>query len=85
MAEDSKRIVELTQRAKFDISVVDFSTSSMWGEAQAERYLDFLRSRFELLLENPTFGTRLESHAELRYYTAQQSTRRTSHGHRIIY
>jgi hypothetical protein len=43
MAEDPKRIVELTDRAKLDIAVVDFSTASVWGEAQAERYLLFLR------------------------------------------
>ena len=85
MAEDSKRVVELTDRAKLDIAVVDFSTASIWGEAQAERYLVFLRYEFELLAENPTFGIPLNDFDGLRSYTAKLKPKRTAFGHRIVY
>jgi plasmid stabilization system protein ParE len=85
MAEDPKRIVELTDRAKLDIAVVDFSTASVWGEAQAERYLLFLRYEFEILAENPTFGMPLNDFEGLRSYTAKLMPKRTAFGHRILY
>lgn len=57
---------ELSARARADVKAILHYTLEHFGESQAGEYLDGLYYSFELLIDNPSLGRRLEG--DIRYY-----------------
>ena len=81
----SHRVIELTTAAAYDLASIDSATAVTWGEAQANRYVGFLRELFSNLAMEPTLGTSLEDFPGVLMHVAKFNRRRSSHGHRIFY
>jgi plasmid stabilization system protein ParE len=78
-------IVQLSEAAHFDLAGIDNSTADIWGEAQAERYIAYLRETFAQLLHDPALGKTADNSSGIRIYIAKFRKRRNAHGHRILY
>jgi plasmid stabilization system protein ParE len=78
-------IVLFAEAALADLSNIDNTTATMWGEAQAERYLGFLRETFTVLAAEPRIAAIIEERPDLLIFTAKFRKRRSAHGHRIIF
>ena len=81
----SESVIWLTTAARNDLSSIDNATAATWGEPQAERYLAFLLTVFDLICEQPRIGTLLEDFPGVRVYSAKLVNRKSAYGHRIFY
>ena len=52
---------DLTARAKSDLAEIASYTSARWGQAQAEKYLDAIEARLNLLAKQPLLGRAREN------------------------
>jgi plasmid stabilization system protein ParE len=82
---ESERIIEITEAAQYDLAGIDNATAAMWGEAQAERYIAYLRETVAYLVDDPTLGYPIDQRPGYYVYTAKYSKRRAAKGHRIFY
>ena len=80
-----ERLIRLTDAARNDLASVDNATAATWGEVQAERYLAFLSTIFELIADQPRIGTLVDDFPGIRVYSAKIVKRKSAHGHRIFY
>lgn len=84
-SDRTHRLIQFTDGAVADLAGIDNTTASMWGEAQAERYLAFLREVLATLAQEPSLGNVVDQRPDYLVYTAKYRKRRTAHGHRIFY
>lgn len=79
------RLIEFADSATIDLASIDNATASTWGEAQADRYLEFLQEVIYDLANHPTNGKPAAQFPGLRTYVAKIRRKRASNGHRIVY
>lgn len=79
------RLIRFTDEARLDLAGIDNATFQQWGEAQAERYLAYLRETFAVLAAEPTLGDPVQDWLDYYVHTAKFRKRRSAHGHRIFY
>jgi toxin ParE1/3/4 len=52
---------ELSERAKSDLAEIVHYSAGRWGTAQAEKYLDAIEARLDLLAKQPLLGRAREN------------------------
>lgn len=79
------RVIEFSEAAALDFAGIDNATAQQWGNAQAERYIAFLREVFASLAQEPKMGDSIDDRPGFSAFVAKYNKRRNAHGHRIFY
>lgn len=79
------RVIEFSQSAALDFAGIDNATAQQWGDAQAERYVAFLRETLTRLAQQPDLGAPVQDRPGSLVFLAKYNKRRSAHGHRIFF
>jgi toxin ParE1/3/4 len=89
MARESKpsgqRLVIHTAASRADLISIYVYNDMSYGEAHAERYIDFLNGEMQELADEPTSGNRIEAFPDTLVYLAKTRARISANGYRIFY
>ena len=80
---DSERLTSFSPEAEKDIDAIYFYTAQLWGEAQADRYFEFLLKVTRQLAHNPMIAPLVPNLTGVRSYAAIWKSARQ--GHRIFF
>lgn len=77
--DSHSRIVTLSEQADFDQAAVYTYSFQLWGEKQAEAYLDFLDSVMQELANSPGIAPFYENLRNTRVYSVRWKNARNGH------
>jgi plasmid stabilization system protein ParE len=72
-----------SDRARRSLNQIWWDTASRWSEAQADRYVAFLRAKISTLLTFPTLGSPVDGRPGYRSLTLRKSS--GGDGHVVLY
>lgn len=80
---NTPRLILISDDADRDRRTIYSYTMQQWGEAQAQRYSDFLKATMQELANSPDAAPFVQNLDQVRSYTA--TLPRARQGHRIFY